>query len=74
MHDVVFLMRNGFTLDQACDLDPILRSAFIYIIQLQHGAQIEWKTGRVLPPDAPPPQEPNIPIPRVNRPESLMIS
>lgn len=47
MNEVAFLLQNGFTLDEACSLDPLLRLSFIYMIQQQKGAKIDWKSGEI---------------------------
>jgi len=40
-------MQHGFSLTEACELDPILRRSFIYIIQEQKGGTVNWKTGKI---------------------------
>jgi hypothetical protein len=40
-------MQHGFSVSEACALDPILRQGFIYIFHQQKGGKVDWDTGEV---------------------------
>lgn len=44
VRECVWLIRNGFQLDTAFQLDDLMRTAFCIIISEQEGAKFDWHT------------------------------
>lgn len=40
-------MQNGFSYKEAAYLEPLTRVAFVYAIQAQKGAVVDWETGEI---------------------------
>jgi hypothetical protein len=47
LNEIAYLVQNGFSYSEALEMSPLERRGYVYIIQKQSGAEIDWETGNV---------------------------